>query len=122
MGIIHDRLANTIVLYVLILALWGFWRFFRKRGVDSSFWGSLVIAEVLILTQGVLGFFLWLSGLTPTRGWVHILYGIVGAISIPAVFIFSKGRDDRRDVLVYAAVHLFQVGVFLRAMMTGGGV
>lgn len=121
MALIHARLANTVLLYILIMTLWGFWRFFRKQGMDSSYWGAVVIAEVLILIQGAVGLFLFVMGLSPGRGWVHILYGIVGAIALPAVYLYTKGRDDRRDVLMYAVVFLFQFGIFMRAMITGGG-
>jgi hypothetical protein len=120
MAVIHARLANSILLYMLILALWGFWRFFRKQGMDSSYWGAIVIAEILVLLQGALGIFLFIVGLTPGRGWVHILYGIVSAIALPGVYLYTKGREDRRDILMYAVVFLFQVGILMRAMVTGG--
>jgi hypothetical protein len=120
MAVIHARLANSVLLYVSILALWGFWRFFKKQGMDSSYWGAVVIAEVLVLLQGALGITLFIIGLTPGRGWVHILYGIVGAIALPGVYLYTKGRDDQRDILMYAVVFLFQAGVFMRAMVTGG--
>lgn len=117
--ILHNRLSNTILLYVFFLALWGFWRFFRKQGVDSNYWGALVIAEVVILAQGVIGIFLWLNNLRPGGGSMHILYGVVGAIGIPAVYAFTKGRDERQEMLIYAAVLLFLSGVFLRSWGTG---
>ncbi len=119
MVVIHGRLANTVILYVVIMALWGFWRFFRKQGMDSSYWGAVVIVEVLLLLQGALGFFLYFIGLSPGRGWVHILYGIVGAIALPAVYLYTKGRDDNRDILIYAVAFMFQTGIFMRAMITG---
>lgn len=120
MVLIHSRLANTILLYLLIMAVWGFWRFFRKQGLDSSFWGALVISEVLILIQGALGVFMRIVGLLPARGWVHFLYGIVGAIALPAAYLYTRGRDDRRDILIYVVVIIFQIGIFMRAMVTGG--
>lgn len=120
MVIFHERLANSVLLYVLLMALWGFWRFFRKQGMDSSYWGAVVIAEVLILLQGILGIILLFIGISPGRGWVHILYGVVGAIALPGVYLYTKGRDDRRDVLMYAVVFLFQIGIFMRAVATGG--
>jgi heme A synthase len=120
LGLIHGRLANTVLLYVLILGVWAFWRYFRKQGVDSSFWGALVIAEILILLQGGMGIVLWVMSLRPERGAVHILYGVVSAISLPAVFIFTRGRDERREILVYGGVLMFLVGISIRAMATGG--
>ena len=118
--ILHSRLANTVFLYVLVMAVWGFWRFFRKLGVDSNYWGALVIAEVLILLQGALGIWLRLSDSIPARGWMHILYGIVGAIGIPAVYFYTKGQDENKDMLVYAAIFLFLIGIVARAVATGG--
>ncbi|MBN1665985.1 MAG: hypothetical protein JW862_02820 [Anaerolineales bacterium] len=117
--ILHNRLSNTILLYVFFLALWGFFRFFRKQGVDSNYWGALVIAEVVILVQGVIGIILWASNLRPGGEAMHILYGVVGALGIPAVYAFTRGRDERREVLIYAAVLLFLSGVFLRSWATG---
>ena len=116
---IHDRLARTVLLYLLILSLWGFWRFFRRQGLNSNYWGSLAIGEGLILIQGILGIILWFNSMRPERGGVHILYGVVGAIGIPAVYLFTKGRDQRQEMIVYAAVLLFLVGVSLRSMFTG---
>ncbi len=120
MDIFHGRLANTVMLYVLIMALWGFYRYFRKQGMDSGYWGAVVIAEVLILVQGAMGLFMRFGGSLPARGWTHILYGVVAAIAVPAVYIFTKGSDERRDVLIYASVFLFLVGISFRAMATGG--
>jgi len=120
MDFIHGRLANSVLLYVILMALWGFWRFFRKQGVDSSYWGAVVIAEVLILIQGVVGVYMRINGVLPARGWFHILYGIVIAIALPGVYMYTKGRDERRDILIYAAVFLFLIGISLRAISTGG--
>ena len=118
--IIHDRLANTVLLYVVILCLWGFWRVIRRETVNGSYWGSLLIAEILILAQGALGAFLWLIALRPERGGMHILYGIVGFLGIPAVYVFTKGRGGQREMLLYAAILFFDAGIFLRAIATGG--
>ncbi|MGD2156753.1 MAG: hypothetical protein PVG32_07760 [Anaerolineales bacterium] len=117
---VHGRLANTVLLYLIVMVGWGLWRFFRKEGVGSSFWGALIIAEILIIVQGLLGGYLWLTGLQPDRGWIHILYGVVAATGIPAAYIYTKGREDRSTVLVYSLLALFLVGIALRAMSTGG--
>ena len=118
--ILHSRLANTVLLYTLIMAVWGFWRFFRKQGVDSSYWGAVVIAEVLILVQGALGVVMRFSGIIPARGWMHIIYGVVGAIGIPAVYFYTKGQDENKEMFVYAAIFLFLIGIVARAVATGG--
>jgi hypothetical protein len=115
----HNRLATTVLLYMIILCLWGFWHAIRKEDLNGSYWGAVVIAEMVILIQGAIGIYLFVVGLQPGRGGMHILYGIVGAIGIPAVYIFTKGKSDQRAMLVYAAVMLFNSGIFLRSMATG---
>ena len=118
-AIIHARLANTALLYFAILTIWGLWQFFRKQPLSSSYRGALVIAEILVLLQGALGIFLYTIGLQASRGSMHILYGIVGALGIPAVYVFTKGKNDNRVVLVYAAVTFLCAILFLRSAATG---
>jgi hypothetical protein len=120
LALVHDFLANSVLIYTIILCLWGFWRVIRKQILNGSYRGALVIAEILILTQGALGGFLWLSSLRPERGGMHVLYGVVGVLGIPAVYLFTKGRGGRLEMILYAAVMLFNSGIFLRAMATGG--
>lgn len=117
---VHARLANTLLLYVILLAVWGLWRFIRREGIGSSYWGALAIAEILVVVQGLLGAYLWFfNTLRPERGGIHILYGVISALAIPAVYVYTKGGDQRREMLVYAAVLLFTVGLVLRAITTG---
>jgi hypothetical protein len=115
---IHARLANTALLFIGIMALWGFWRFFRKQGPDASYFGALAVGEILILVQAVLGAILWFTSMRPGQG-IHILYGVLSILAIPGVYLFTKGREDRRDMLAYAAVLAFMVGILLRAVQTG---
>jgi hypothetical protein len=116
---VHARLGNTAVIYVAILGLWALWRFFRRQGIDSSYWGALVIAELLILLQGGLGAYMWLQGQVPLRGGMHILYGVLSVIGIPVAFAFTRGREDRSALLVYGAGLLFLAALMLRAITTG---
>jgi hypothetical protein len=117
----HLRLATTVLLYFLALSIWGFIRFFLKRGVDSNYWGALVIGEVVALVQGLIGIILSASGGVPGQP-IHILYGVLTALGIPAAFAFTRGRDSRREMLIYGAVLLFMVGIAFRAMDTGAAL
>ena len=114
---IHARLGNTALLYFLVVSLWGFYRFFRKQGVDSTYWGMLVIAELLIVAQGLLGGYLWLAGFRPART-VHLLYGIITPIMIPGSYVYTKGRDGRPEILVYGTATIIAVGLVMRAVFT----
>jgi len=117
---VHSRLAITTILYAVIMAVWGLFRYFRKRQIDSNYWGAIVISEVLILVQAGFGVYMFLGGVGHlTRGYMHILYGVVAALSAPAVYVFSKGDDTRRMNLIYGLIYIFQAGILVRSMMTG---
>ena len=117
--VIHSRLSIAILLYVIILCIWSFWRYIRKSGVNGNFWGSLVTIEILILIQGALGGILYFGGLQPERGGMHILYGVFGALGLPAVYLFTKGRNDPRVIFVYSVMLFFIAGIFFRSIATG---
>ena len=116
---IHAALSRTAILLTFILSIWGYFRFFRKEGVSSSYWGAMVIAEVLYIVQGVIGVVLYLMGERPA-GWAHILYGVVSVLIIPGVFAYTKGDPSRRSMLLYASFLLFLAVMFFRSVQTGG--
>lgn len=116
---IHARLSTAMLIFAAIGALWGFGLYFLKRGVDGNYWGILATGELLFLAQAVVGTVLWLEGLRPGRT-IHLLYGAVAVLTLPAYYFFSNGRDDRRGALGYAIVLLFLFGISLRAIGTAG--
>lgn len=113
---LHTTLARAVMLYALILGLWGLLRYVRGEGLGGSYLGAVVIAEVLILVQGVLGVVLWLQGFNPGRA-IHILYGVLTAITFPATFAFTHGELGRREMLYWGLVGLFVFGLSIRAQM-----
>ena len=42
---------------------------------------------------------------------MHILYGVVLVLMYPAAYDFTRGRDGRQDVLIYALLGLFLGGI-----------
>lgn len=115
--LIHDRLATTMILFSLVAGLWGLVRYLRRQGIDGSYWGILATGELLFLAQALIGLTLWLQGARPDRG-IHLLYGAVAVLTLPAVYAFNRGRDDRRALLGYALLLLFLVGISLRSIGT----
>ncbi len=116
---IHDRLSNTALLYTIAMVIYSLILFFRKQSPNSNFWGALAIAEVVYLILGALGVIAWLTGVGEVeRLSVHALYGIVSVLIVPAMFLYSRGRENRRLMIIFAAVLLFQMGIILRGMGT----
>ena len=116
---IHKSLANTALLFAAIMAVWGLARFFLRRGVGPSYWGAVIIAEFLILIQGLLGVILWAGGAGLPPPWIHILYGVVNLLALPLVYFYTKGRAERPEMLLYSVAFLFLIGALLRAIETG---
>ena len=114
---IHARLATTMLLFLAIAAVWGLASFFLRREVSGSYWGILAVGEILIVAQVIVGVVLLIQGARPDRG-IHILYGVVAAISLPAYYAYTRGRDDRQANLTYGLICLFIIGISLRAMGT----
>ncbi len=121
LAFIHDRLSITVLLFMLAVGLWALWSYLRGEGVTGSLWGALVVGEILIVVEGLLGATLYFGGYRPVRSAIHILYGIVLMMSLPAAFSFTRGRGTRAETLIYAIIALFLAGVSIRARLTGGG-
>jgi cell shape-determining protein MreD len=117
---IHGIVSNAFLLFALIVTLWALLLLFRQREISSDFWGAVVIGEVLIVAQVVLGIVLVVQGRMPAR-WVHFLYGTVTAVTWPSVFAFTKGESGRRAVIYWALSGAFLFGVALRAIGTAAG-
>ncbi len=121
MGIIdiHNALARTIWMFYLVLGLWGLYRAIRRQPVDGSYLGALVVIQLVVLLQGLLGGVLYLQGGRPIRTGVHILYGIFSIVFLPGMFAYMRGDDSNRAQWVYALTTLFMFGVALRSIGTG---
>jgi hypothetical protein len=107
------------MLFAGLGTIWGLVAYIRGKGMEGNFWGILAVGELLFISQIVIGIILWLNDARPARG-VHILYGAVTALAIPAYYTISKGRDDRTATLAYTLICIFIVGIAARAAMTAG--
>ncbi len=114
---IHSLLANTLILYLLVCALWGIGAGLRLRPVSASYRTVLLVAEGLFVVQGLVGLALLAQG-SPAPQWVHFLYGVVGVCALPAILSII-GSGKKRESLWLGLTALFLVGIAARALMTG---
>jgi hypothetical protein len=119
-ALLHDRLMVTVLLYMLALAAWGLFNYIGGQGISGSYGGALVVGELLLLAEALLGVALLFAGAQPSRFGIHILYGLVAVLCLPGAFAYTRGRDSRWENLVYATVCLFLAGIAIRARQTGG--
>ena len=118
MHLLHDRFADSLLLYLAAAGVWNLVAALRRRGLAPQTWGILVIGELLALAQGAIGLILYLEGARPARG-LHLAYGVVAVLGLPAYYVISRGRDDRRASWGYALMCLFLAGISARAITTG---
>jgi hypothetical protein len=116
---LHATLANTVILYMIACGVWGVFCALRG-GMNGSLAGALVIGEGLILFQALLGIIGYLVGNRPSQGWLHILYGICVAISLPGVYTYTRGRSPAIQALWFGGGALFIAGLAARGITTGG--
>ena len=115
---IHAGLANTASLFVAILAIWALLLAIRSRPLDGGWLGAAVIGELLLVAQFSLGWVLWFQGYGAAlpRAWIHILYGAVAVITLPAAYTyFSTIKENRVQTLAMFAVCAFLWGIVARA-------
>ncbi len=116
---IHASLSTAVMLYNGLIGLWGLLKYLRKQeGIDSSYWGSIAISPILGLVQVAVGLTLIAMGLGAGVRLVHYLYGALVVIAIPATFAFTRGRDDRGALLIYALALLLTAVFGARASVT----
>jgi hypothetical protein len=115
---IHDGLADAAGLFVAVLGLWALFLRIRSMPLDAGWYGTAVVGEILLVAQGVLGLILYLQGfgVMLPRPFMHILYGVVAVVTLPAAYSYFGGlEDDRVKSLAMFFVCFFLWGIIVRA-------
>lgn len=113
---IHSSLGTAVILFNAFLGVWTLLKYLRgEQGIDGSLSGALALSPVLGVVQLVVGVVLVAMGLGGAPRIVHYLYGVLCVLSVPAAFAFTRGRDDRGMLLIYAMTLFFVCICGLRA-------
>jgi len=118
---IHSGFSTAVTLYFLILGIWGLIQAMRGQSVDGNYLGALVIVEIMVIVQAVLGTALWVAGndANVTRFEIHLLYGVFAVIFLPFVYmVMLRGDTSNRGQWVLSFATLFMCGIALRAIAT----
>ncbi len=117
---LHQGFFTVVVIYSIVVALWGFVLYLRGSNPSGSFLGALAIVEGVIVLQALIGLALIVTNHRPEDA-LHWLYGFVAIVALPVAYLspWTDGGRDRRDSLVFALALLLIVGIALRASATG---
>ncbi len=111
-------LARALLLYALVLAVWGTYLYFRRAAVNGGFRASYLILGALTALQGIAGVVLFIAGQRPTE-LLHLVYGIFAVLFVPGVYLYSHGGSKRREAVVLAGASWVVAIAYFRGIATG---
>lgn len=115
---VHARLADTASLFLAVLAVWAIVNRVRTRPLDGNWYGAAVIGELLLLAQFILGWLLYFQGfgVILPRSYLHILYGAVAVIVLPAGYMyFAQLENENVKTVAMGLICIFLWGIIQRA-------
>jgi hypothetical protein len=115
---IHAVLARALLLFAVLLGIWGTYLYFRRSAVTGGFRSSFLILAGLIAVQGVAGLIVLAAGQRPTE-ILHIVYGIFAVLFIPGVYLYAHGGTPRREAVLLAGAAWIVSVAFFRGFATG---
>ena len=118
MDMLHVLAARAMVLYYLVVGIWGLFLAVRRAEFDSAYRGALLIGLGLGVAQVLVGLVLVVLGTRP-RDDLHYLYGLSVVVTLPLVHQYLAGRRVPAP-LAYGLASLFMMGLSLRGITTGG--
>ncbi len=117
LGSLHGYAARVLLVYAVVLGIWGAYGYFRKQAVDGGFRASYLIMAALTAIQGLAGFATFLMGTRPTE-LLHIVYGIFAVIFLPGAYLYAQGGSRRREAVILAGAAWIVSIAYLRGIAT----
>lgn len=114
---LHGRLATVLVLYYVLVGLWGVWLGIRNSGPTPSYRGAIVIAVVASILQGVIGVLVF-ALVRPPRESLHVLYGFALVLAMPLAATLMRDRQPRGQSVALGLAALFTAGLAIRGITT----
>jgi hypothetical protein len=124
--------ASTVLIYVplignLLLALVASGHAVLRRPLPNWFWAATTVLVAVLAVQLAAGLLLLAGGARPRRG-LHVLYGVLVALTALAQFGLRPGGFLRRrygaleggEARTVALIWLTQFALIARGWMTGG--
>ena len=116
MELFHLLLGRSVVFFTLICGVWGVLAHVGRLPSDGRYYSTLVLAELLLLAQALLGLILLGSGRLPADQ-IHLLYGGLSVLVLPGVYGFATRRGWSAPLACGLAT-LFIFGLAIRAFTT----
>ena len=119
LGFLHAYGSRVLIIFAVLLALWGTLQYFRDQRVGGGFRASYLIMAGLTPLQGLLGLGALLAGSHPREGILHMIYGIFATLFLPGAYLYAHQGDARREALTLAGAAWIVSIAFFRGIATG---
>ena len=117
--LLHRVSATALLIFAVVLAVWGTYLYFRRAAVNGGFRSSFLIMAGLVAVQGLFGVVLLLAGKRPAEWPLHIVYGIFAVLFLPGVYFYAQGGTKRREAIFLAGAAWIVAVAFFRGIATG---
>jgi hypothetical protein len=81
---LHAALLFTLLLVFGVLAVWGLAGAAFGQGPGRAYRSGLVIGQLLLVAEALLGALLLVGGLRPAQPALHVVYALVAIAVLPA--------------------------------------
>lgn len=115
---LHGYGARVLLIYALLLAVWGTYRYFRNLELTGGFRSSYLIMGGLTAVQGLLGLAAFATGGRPTE-LLHIVYGVFAVFFLPGAYLYARGGARRRETAILAGAAWIVSIAYFRGIATG---
>jgi hypothetical protein len=115
---LHVALGNAATMFVAVIGVWALVLRVRSRPLDAAWYGAAVVGEALIVVLAAVGLLLYMQGMGAAlpRPFMHILYGVVAVVTLPAAYAyFGHLENENVKAFAMAMICLFLWGILLRA-------
>jgi hypothetical protein len=117
LGSLHGYTARALLVFAVVLGLWGAYRYFRDQELGGGFRASFLIMAGLTAVQGLLGLAAFGLGARPTE-ILHVVYGIFAVIFLPGTYLYAQGGTRRREAVILAGASWIVSIAYLRGIST----
>jgi len=119
LAFLHRYLATVLLIFAVLLALWGTYTYFRNQKVSGGFRSAFLIMAGVTVLQGLLGLGALVTGASPREGILHLVYGAFAVLFLPGAYLYSHGGSLRRETLVLAGACWIVAIAYFRGIATG---
>lgn len=116
---LHGYGARVLVVFAIVLGLWGAYHYFRNQRVSGGFRSTYLIMAGIVPVQGLLGVAALVTGGNAREGILHFVYGVFATLFVPGAYLYSRGSDVRREALVLTGACWIVAIAFFRGISTG---